>query len=211
MPSSAWTTRPSLIAKAIISRAATIVDGHSPYNTFQECWKTLEHIRVLINEISPERRRKIQIAAERGACKHDLPDLELELERYISPHRISSLWFWICSIVSLVSEYRRLYRLYEEYPFFLRRFLSTHLHNDILDFRDQVIEFFNDAWVNIPLHSSHCLILMCFQKTTALGDRSINWGAIAQMACWYHFPDSHQPPVRSSQLWTLQHKFVKTI
>ena len=95
MPSLVWTTGPSLVAKAIVSRAATIVKEHtsylSPYSTFQECWKTLEHIQVLINEISPERRRKIQIATERGACKHDLPDLELELERYISPHQITSL------------------------------------------------------------------------------------------------------------------------
>ena len=87
MPSSAWTARPSLIVKAIISRATTIVNEHttylSPYSTFQDCWKTLEHIRVLINNISPERRRKIQIAAERGACK-PLLDHELELERYIS-------------------------------------------------------------------------------------------------------------------------------
>ncbi|KAI0250604.1 hypothetical protein BJV78DRAFT_1217256 [Lactifluus subvellereus] len=132
--SSAWTTRPSLIAKAIVSRAATIVNEHttylSPYSTFQECWKTLEHIRVLINGISPERRRKIQIAAERGACKH-LRDLELELE-------------------SLVDEYHRLYHLYEKYPFYLRRFLSGHLLDDILSFKDQVMRFYKDAWVSIP-------------------------------------------------------------
>jgi len=93
MSSAAWTKFSSLvwpprIAEAIISRTATTIEQHraylSPYATLERCLTRLEHTNALLRGISPERRRKIQSAAERGVCKY-LTDIELELNRYPNP------------------------------------------------------------------------------------------------------------------------------
>lgn len=63
----------------------------------------------------------------------------------------------------LVDEYHSLSRLYEESSIFQRHIPCTRLQTDIAEFEDQVRDFYKDAW-----------------KTTAPGDRSINWRAIVK-------------------------------
>ncbi len=103
--SSAWTkfggvalTWPPHAAWTIISRTAAVVDRlkHrvylSPYSTLERCENTLEHIKTYIQGISPERRQKIQTAAERGVCLH-LVDVERELERCVVFYSISPFFY----------------------------------------------------------------------------------------------------------------------
>ena len=55
------------------------------YHTLQKCSKVLQEIRALLDGLSEHRRRKIQIASQRGAC-FSLQDLERELDRCIRPN-----------------------------------------------------------------------------------------------------------------------------
>ena len=95
MSSLAWTKLATIIyklawppraARAIVSSTAASLEETrerlSPYASLQRCSVRLEHIRALIEGISPERRRKIQTAAENGACRY-LSDIELELGRRV--------------------------------------------------------------------------------------------------------------------------------
>ncbi len=100
MSSLAWTmfrslvlTRLLRIARTIFSSIAAVLEEQraqlSPHASLERCSVKLEeHIRAVIENISPERRRKIQSAAERGACKY-LTDIELELLRRVLFHPIS--------------------------------------------------------------------------------------------------------------------------
>jgi hypothetical protein len=76
---------PRLVRTVVSSTAASLEETRerlSPYASLQRCFMRLEHIRQLVEGISPERRRKIQAAAERGACRY-LSDIELKLLRYV--------------------------------------------------------------------------------------------------------------------------------
>jgi len=109
------------------------------YRALQRCFEKLQEIRGLLDGLSEHRRRKIQIASQRGAC-FSLEDLELELNR-------------------LVYDYRDLCRLYKQSSAFQRYFPSSKgLQAHLSTFEDRLQECYTDAW-----------------KTTAPGDRSINW------------------------------------
>lgn len=109
------------------------------YHTLHKCFDALQKIRALLNGLSEARRRKIQIASQRGTC-FSLQDLELELDR-------------------LENDYRDLCRLYEQSSPFQRYFPSKQFQADITTLEDHVKAFYSDVW-----------------KTTAPGDRAINWG-----------------------------------
>jgi len=96
---------------------------------------------AVIRNISPERRQKIQAAAERGLCRY-LRDVELELQR-------------------LYDDYYDLCYLYEKFSFFERHIPCTYFHNELLHFEEIANGFLKNVW-----------------KTTAPGDRSINWSII---------------------------------
>lgn len=95
MSSLAW-IKLGKIASSIVSSAPIVRfieknrAGLSPYAALERCLDRLEYIESLIQGILPERRRKIQIAAERRLCMY-LTDIELELARYIPLNFISSL------------------------------------------------------------------------------------------------------------------------
>jgi hypothetical protein len=99
MSSLAWTMFRSLvlirllrIARTIFSSTTAVLKEQraqlSPHASLERCSVRLEHIRAVIENISPERRRKIQSAAERGACRY-LTDIELVLLRRVLFHSIS--------------------------------------------------------------------------------------------------------------------------
>lgn len=91
MSTLAWTrfrylTRPARLLRLIIEDVAKFIENKrarwSPYATLERCADKLEHLRLLIRAISPQRRRKIQTAAERGVCKHII-DVEAVLEECV--------------------------------------------------------------------------------------------------------------------------------
>ena len=88
MSALAWTrfhylTRPARLLRLIIDDVAKFIENKrarwSPYATLERCADKLEHLRSLIRAISPQRRRKIETAADRGVCKH-IVDVEAVLE-----------------------------------------------------------------------------------------------------------------------------------
>jgi hypothetical protein len=50
------------------------------YHTLRQSFDALQRVRALLDGLSEARRRKIQIASQRGTC-FSLQDLELELDR----------------------------------------------------------------------------------------------------------------------------------
>jgi hypothetical protein len=75
--------QPARIARAAVSPIALMIEYQnysSPYTVLQQCLEKLERIEVLIQGISVERRRKIEVTAQRGLCNH-LRDVEFELDR----------------------------------------------------------------------------------------------------------------------------------
>jgi len=101
MSTAAWTKFGSLalaawshhIARTVFSHTAAILEEQrvllSPHASLHRCFILLEHIDAVIQNISPERRRKIQAAAERGLCRY-LSDVDLELERRVLLNPVSS-------------------------------------------------------------------------------------------------------------------------
>ena len=93
MSALAWTrflylTRPSRLLRIIIDDIAKFIEHKrarwSPYATLERCSDKLEHLRSLVRAISPQRRRKIQTAADMGVCKH-ITDIEKVLDGCV-PH-----------------------------------------------------------------------------------------------------------------------------
>ena len=104
MSTAAWTKFISLalavwshrITRTVFSHSAVILEEQrvqlSPHASLYRCFLRLEHIDAVIQNISPERRRKIQAAAERGLCRY-LSDVDLELERHVPLNTVSSFLF----------------------------------------------------------------------------------------------------------------------
>jgi len=135
MSALAWTrfrylTRPSRLLRAIIDDVAKFIERKrarwSPYATLERCSDKLEHLRSLVRAISPQRRRKIQTAAERGVCKR-ITDIEAVLEGYYI-------------------DYYKLCELHREVPFHMRYWPSTRLHQYMLDLEHDLMVFFRDVW-----------------------------------------------------------------
>lgn len=91
MSALAWTqffylTRPPRLPQIIIREISDFIEHHrarlSPYATIERCSYRLEHLRSLVRAISPQRRRKIQVAAERGVCYY-VTDVEMMLEKCV--------------------------------------------------------------------------------------------------------------------------------
>ena len=73
------------LAMAVVSPIATMIkywNYPSSHAVLQGRQDELENIKVRVNGLSVERRREIERAARRGACKN-LLDVELEWERYV--------------------------------------------------------------------------------------------------------------------------------
>ena len=93
MSAAAWTKFGNLVlawlhrvTRTVFSHSAAIAEGQriqfTPHASLHRSITRLEHIDAVIQNISPERRRKIQAAAERGLCRY-LSDVDLELERCV--------------------------------------------------------------------------------------------------------------------------------
>ena len=93
MSTAAWTKFGGLalawlhhITRTVSSHSAVILEEtqvqFTPHASLHRSFARLAHIDAVIQNISPERRRKIQAAAERGLCRY-LSDVDLELERHV--------------------------------------------------------------------------------------------------------------------------------
>jgi len=100
MSTAAWTMFDSLalawlhrIARTVFSHTAAVLEEKrvqfTPHASLHRCFVRLEYMDAVIQNISPERRRKIQAAAERGLCRY-LSDVDLELERRVLLNPVSS-------------------------------------------------------------------------------------------------------------------------
>ena len=100
MSTAAWTKFDSLvlawlqcIARTVSSHTAAILEEKrvqfTPHASLHRCFARLAYMDAVIQNISPERRRKIQAAAERGLCRY-LSDVDLELERRVLPSLVPS-------------------------------------------------------------------------------------------------------------------------
>lgn len=80
---------PSNEAGSLLSRAWIGADSYKtifrPYDTLRKTFEALQEIKALLDGLSEQRRRKIAIAAQSGAC-HSLESLELELDRCVPPN-----------------------------------------------------------------------------------------------------------------------------
>jgi hypothetical protein len=72
--------------------------------------------------------------------------------------------------------------LYEKFSIFERHIPGSRFHKELLSFEDEIMIFLKDSWVSLPLLLPS-LFLNSVQKTTAPGDRSINWTMIFDMVC----------------------------
>ena len=90
-------------------------------------------------------------------------------------------------IVRLYDEYYGLCMIYEKFSFFKRHIPGTYFHRELLHFEDIVNGFLRNVWVSIHLLLEP-LFLNFRQKTTAPGDRSINWSIIFDAVCCLLLP-----------------------
>jgi len=67
--------------------------------------------------------------------------------------------------------------IYEKFSFFKRHIPGTYFHRELLHFEDIVNGFLKNVWVSLRLLLESSF-LKFLQKTTAPGDRSINWSII---------------------------------
>jgi hypothetical protein len=118
------------------------------HHALQKCFEKLQEIRGLLEGLSEHRRRKIQIASQRGHCL-PLESLELDLERCIPTLIDRHLQFGNKNLFRLVDNYRDLYRLYEQSSMFQRSFLSKTFQIDIVALERRVGSFYTDSWVSV--------------------------------------------------------------
>jgi len=122
--------RLSRIVETFVSGAKAISGEYQAlfpaYHTLQQCYEKLQEAKALLDGLSEDRRRKIQIASQRRACL-SLEDLEMELDR-------------------LILDYRGLCRFYDQSSSFQRYFPGNRLRADVATFKDQVQRFYSDTW-----------------------------------------------------------------
>ena len=119
----------------------------SPHTVLQETWEKLGNIKIHLDAVTPERRKRIEAAAAMRLCRN-LADIESHFREYVPFVHLTHFLAYINAVSSLWDAHTELSQKYEQSSYIQRHF--GKLRQMVKSLESEVKVLLLDTWVRVP-------------------------------------------------------------